>query len=273
MKGTLALFVCTVVGANSLRAQQDSQLNVGVRSQLDREKNTWNGKAWDGAKLREVPPVAEHGKVYGILLLQKAQEVSGKLVKPVDEAALKAELVRQMDSHGFTHAGSKRRPDILLTVIYGRAHLPNPYFTRDINVDNMGPVLETFVREGSKRDGGFGPDGITVTDPRISNRLLLDIGVRDKATRSQLEKLFILVRAWKNPTTPKEKPEVLWVATMLVDDPDHQDLNAIAKQMLEAGAPFFDKEIKGEEVEIMKPLPDGHVHVGTPEVVEPRKDR
>ena len=56
---------------------------------------------------------------------------------------------------------------------------------------------------------------------------------------------------------------------MIVDDPDHRDLNAIAAEMLAAGAPYFDKEIKEEEVDIYKPLPEGRVNVGAPEVVEP----
>jgi hypothetical protein len=37
--------------------------------------------------------------------------------------------------------------------------------------------------------------------------------------------------------------------------------------MLEAGSPYFDQEIKTEEVDVYKPLPDGHVNVGTAEVV------
>jgi hypothetical protein len=99
----------------------------------------------------------------------------------------------------------------------------------------------------------------------------MEPGFEAKATKASYEKLFILVRAWKYPPPPdpKQKPEVLWVTTMLVDDPDHRDLNVIAKQMLEAGAPYFDREIKGEEVDVYKPLPEGHVKVGTPEVVEP----
>jgi hypothetical protein len=58
---------------------------------------------------------------------------------------------------------------------------------------------------------------------------------------------------------------------MVVDDPDHRDLNASMAKMLEAGAPYFDKEPKGPEVDIYKPIPPGRVNVGTPEVVEPKK--
>jgi hypothetical protein len=63
---------------------------------------------------------------------------------------------------------------------------------------------------------------------------------------------------------------MLWKTVMCVDDPDHRDLNAIAAKMLEAGAPFFDKVIQDREATIFKPLPDGRVNVGTPEVVEPK---
>ena len=61
---------------------------------------------------------------------------------------------------------------------------------------------------------------------------------------------------------------MLWKTIMVVDDPDHRDLNAIAEKMLEAGAPYFDKEIREPEATIFKPLPDAHVNVGTPEVVD-----
>jgi hypothetical protein len=44
--------------------------------------------------------------------------------------------------------------------------------------------------------------------------------------------------------------------------------------MLAAGAPYFDKETKEEEAEISSPLPEGHVNVGTPEVIgDPLKPR
>ena len=58
---------------------------------------------------------------------------------------------------------------------------------------------------------------------------------------------------------------------MVVDDPEHRDLNAIAEKMLAAGAPYFGRELKEEEVDVYKPLPEGRVNVGTPEVVEPKK--
>lgn len=255
---------CVAVLSTLLHAQPENQLSVNVRSQLDRQKNTLNGKVWDGTRLKKIPDAPEHGKVYGILLMQPTKEVYRELVKPVDEAALKNELVRQMDSHGFQHAGPTRRPEILLVVTYGRSWLPNPYYSNEIDVDNTGPELNPNPFDGVH---GQQQAAAAVDDVNIANRLK-EIGAAGKATRSGFEKLFIMVRAWKNPTDPKEKPQVLWVCTMLVDDPDHLDLNTIAKQMLEAGTPFFDQEIKGVEAEIIKPLRDGHVNVGTPEVVQ-----
>jgi len=258
------LWVAAFVAAltTSALAQSGDQLVVGVRSQLDRQKNTQNGKLWDGTHLREVPSAPEHSKVYGLLAFQRVSEVNGKLVRPVDEAALKAELIRQLDAHGFQHAGPQRRPDILLTVVYGRSWLPNPYYVKNIDVDMMGPKLPDNPFSAKDDEGN-----VAVDDPKIAARLM-EPGAEEKASRSMLEKLFIMVRAWKNPTNPKEKPTILWVATMFVDDPNHEDLNVIAKRMLEAGAPFFDKEIPDVGVEIVKPLPEGHVKVGTPEVIE-----
>jgi len=46
-------------------------------------------------------------------------------------------------------------------------------------------------------------------------------------------------------------------------------LNAVAAKMLEAGAPYFDKEVLDPEVEVHKPLPEGRVNVGAPVVGEP----
>ena len=45
-------------------------------------------------------------------------------------------------------------------------------------------------------------------------------------------------------------------------------------QMLAAGAPYFDKEIKEEEIDVYRPISEGRVEVGTPEVIgDPLKPR
>ena len=63
----------------------------------------------------------------------------------------------------------------------------------------------------------------------------------------------------------------MWVATMAVDDPDHRDLNTVYKDMLAAGAQYFDREATEPEVEVFKPLPEGNVKIGTPTEVAPPK--
>jgi hypothetical protein len=163
-----------------------------------------------------------------------------------------------LDALGYHRVEPNQKPEILLTVIYGRSWLPNPYLTHGTDVDNMGPEDEPISQN------------ILLDNPSVVARLR-ETGVESQASKASFEKLFIIVRAWKYPSGPKEKPQALWVTTMLVDDPDHRDLNVIYKQLLDAGAPYFDQEIKGEEVDIMKPLPEGHVKVGSPEVVEPAK--
>ena len=55
---------------------------------------------------------------------------------------------------------------------------------------------------------------------------------------------------------------------MYIDDPDHRDFNQVASQLLAAGANYFDRETKEPEVNFTKPLPEGHVKVGSPRVLE-----
>ena len=264
---TLVILGGLILVRAPLPAQQyDNQLNVGVRTQLDRQKRVWEGVHSHKAA------VTEHGKVYGILMIQPTNSIR-KLVKPVSAVAIREELMCQLAAQGYHHVEPGQKPEILVSVIYGRSNLPNPYLTNTINVDTMGPEYETSVRDyESDKSMPSAPQGIVINDPNLAARLSIP-SVSHKATKASFEKLFILVRAFKYPPPPDltKKPEVLWVTTMYVDDPDHRDLNVIVKQMLEAGAPYFDREIKDEEVEILKPLPAGHVKVGTPEVVQPKK--
>lgn len=250
---TIALLLAVIA-----RAQSASELDVGVRTQLDRNK-----KLPDGRRAHELHAAVEHGKIYGFLLMQPVNSRE-PLVKPVDKQIILRELTRQLEAHGYHHVALNQKPEILLTVIYGRSWLPNPYYIENIDVDNMGPEEIPFAQEIQDKN-----TGVAMDNPQMLARLM-EAGGRSKATKAAYEKLFIIVRAWRYPAHPKDKPEVLWVTTMLVDDPDHRDLNVLAASMLEAGAPYFDREIKGEEVDVYKPLPEGHVKLGTPEVVEPK---
>ncbi len=96
-------------------------------------------------------------------------------------------------------------------------------------------------------------------------------GMEAKIQKASYEKLFIEVKAWKYPTDSSEKPRVMWTTLMNVDDPDHRDLNGIFKEMLAAGAPYFDRAVDEAEVDVYKPLPEGNVKVGTAVEVAPVK--
>ncbi len=101
------------------------------------------------------------------------------------------------------------------------------------------------------------------------------LGLDEKSTRIYAgSKLAIGVQAWEYPPgkDPKHRVKLLWKTTAYVDDGEHRDLNTISLKMLESAAPYFDQHIQREhEVVVNIPssreLPEGHVKVGTPEVV------
>ena len=259
----LSLIASFAVGWLPLQAQQDTDgLKVGVQSKLDRQKHIWNGAH---SKKMENPP--EHGKIYAILVIQPTASLR-KLIKRVNAADIRDELVKQLERNGYHHVAPGQKPEIVLWVSYGRSWMPTPYAT-EVDVDNMAPQ---FLKPGLPvmSTDPDDPPHYAIDDPGLASEISLPRNSH-RATELSYEKLFIMVRAFKYPPPPdpKQKPEALWVAMMYVDDPVHRDLNLVFKQMLEAGAPLFDKEIKDYEATIWKPLPEGHVKVGTPEVVQP----
>ena len=94
-------------------------------------------------------------------------------------------------------------------------------------------------------------------------------GYEAKIQKAAAEKLYVRVTGWKYPADPKAKARMLWQTTMVVNDPDRWNLNAVAGGMLAAGAPYFDREIAEHELEVSPPVPEGHVNLGAPEVVQP----
>ena len=205
------------------------------------------------------PGEGGHGKIYGVLAVSPI-DTGEKLVKPVDANRLLEALNKKMAANGFNLVVKGKKPEILLTVSYGRAYLPNPY----------------------TRDTGQITTGVDAT-PTMSINGAMPLQLYDAKTpgwesnlqKNQFEKLYIRVTAWSFPTDQQPKPKMLWKTIMVVDDPDHRDLNTAMAKMLEAGAPYFDKEPKGPEVNIYKPIPEGRVNVGTPEVVDapaPKKE-
>lgn len=226
------------------RAQESGDgLNISIRSGIDlAEKH----------KRDQDPAYAADPTRGRIFFLAHIQEEKGarKLVKEVDAIAMAQELTRQLEAQGFHAAMPGQKPEIVVTVKYGRGYLPNPYTNAEID---------------KQHTGLSNSDGIQVW--RTHDKF---VGLQERTIRAMQETLIIQVRAWEYPPPkdPKQKEVLLWMTTMHVDDPDHRDLNEIEAKMLAAGAPHFDRHIgKESEIIVRTAAPEGHVKVGTPEVV------
>ena len=251
-----------------IQAGQASELDIGVRTEVvDKPESKLFGKA---------PPTPEHSKLFGIIAVLMIRS-DDKLVKPVDANLLAALATKELEARGFHRNPKGQKPDILISILYGRGMLRNPYLAnageRYGNSENSGSnmVMEQERDQdpsAPQHVGGGATSVVSVTDPTQGLKEK-SIGFEEKLQRASYEKLYLRVQAWRYPTDRKSKPKELWNTTILVDDPEHRDLNTIAGEMFAAGAPYFDKEIKDEEVYVTRPLPDGRVQVGTPEVVEP----
>ena len=252
----MSVLGCLGLTGNAEGADFENLYEVGVRSAVaDQPAST---------SIKSVPSeAAEHLRIYGILAVQPIESAEA-LVKPVDAQRLMDLVRRGLDMHGFLPVEKGQRPEILITVQYGRGWLPNPYMgntqTADANSSSIAGIFH-------------GPDPSAVRTILGSTEQLMDEvvpGHEAKLQKATFEKLFVLVEAWPYPTDPKVKPKILWRTTMITDDPDHRDLNVIAARMIAAGAPYFGKEIREGEIDVSNPVAEGHVKVGTPKVVEPK---
>ena len=243
-----ALLLGLVVDSGLARETAESApaaVEIGVRSSVDQR--------WQG--VRKLGPI-EHGKVYLIASLNEAPS-AGKLVQPVDEAGLLAQLRQVLNSRGFRESASGETPDVVLTLLYGRGHLRNPYLANidgDIASDSLVPTAGESLWAAS-------------VNPRLYDKRQWGY-YEHKLMAAQKEKLFIRVTAWKFPGDRKEKPAELWKTTMVVDEPDRHDLNELYPKMLAAGAHFFDRHVKEEEVTIATPLKEGTVRLGPLNILE-----
>ena len=231
------------------RAQQNSAgLDINVRS----------GVNWDEQQKREHDPAYGQNSKRGrsFYLVRVSEEKTGeRLVAPIDAGALAQQVAAQLEAHGFHAIKPGQKPDVVITVKYGRGLLSNPYTHSEDDKEHTG-LSDT---------GGM---QIWPTHDRF-------VGLNERLIRMSYEKLFVQVRAWEYPppADPKKKEKLLWMTTMFVDDPDHRDLNQIAGKMLEQGAPSFDRHIgREQEVIINTAAPEGRVNVGPVEVVkDPKK--
>jgi len=197
-------------------------------------------------------PYREHGRTYAVISFDQVKSDS-PLARAVNQVALYREFQKALATHGFHEPAPGAQPAVLLTVLYGRGWLHNPYLDQevetassDFGVPTYTASVEQLIRERSTP------------------------GYADKTISANAEKLFIAVIAWKFPASPKDKPQKIWRTVMIADDPD-QDLNLIADKLLAAGAGYFDHPIEQEEVTISSRVATGHVEVGTPTVVDPAK--
>jgi hypothetical protein len=251
------------VGCPGLIAGAHAQdADIGVRSKVMDKDLQW------GHKTRS-PEEGGHSKTFAIVAIDEVKSAY-RLVKPVNQENILNQLYEQLLANGFKPHAKDTKPDILLAVSYGRGEMQNPYFRGQGEIGGFAaPVLP-------------GPDGTTpilisdATSETLTGTVQIGQTVFDSKTpgheaklqKAGFEKLFIRVTAFAYPTDPKAKPRMLWKTIIVADDPDHRDLNAIAAEMLKAGAPYFDKDIKTPEIEFPPGVPRGKVNVGAPEVVE-----
>ncbi len=225
---------------------------VNIRTSVEREYTLFSKK-----------PAVVHSKLCALAWIKSTKGISeADLIRPVDENALLQELKNALVARGFREPEAGKVPDIVLTVLYGRSTLKNPYDEAWIAVaggqlgaGNSGPGPVGPVQNYSSTSGGGGA-------PEVSGGMELMMADRSPGGNSAKriaaggEKVFISVTAWEYPGFfPKGKPKQLWRTTMVVDDPG-MDLNEIGGKMLAVGSAYFDREIREKEISIPSTLAD-----------------
>jgi len=223
----------------AIASSEDSPLSIAVRSEIDRPFEGW-GKA----------AIKEHGKAYILASISEGRSEQ-MLVMPVDEAALLDILRGELTKRGFKEV-TDTKPEIILTVIYGRGYLQNPYLDGALLNEWMDPPIVTLSMANVKLLGKR-----------------QEYGFEEKMQNANQEKLFIRITAWAYPAdlTPKKpggkvNPKELWHTTMITDDPGHRDLNQFMKKLLAAGSKFFDREMDDYEELLDTDLPEGVIYYG-----------
>lgn len=221
------------------RNSHEITLDIDVRSAVDRPFEGWRKAA-----------VKPNGRIYAIVAVSDA---SGpvKLVRPVDQGEVLRHLRAELDRRDFREIEAGERPEILLTVHYGRGFLRNPFLDDVMFDESSDPPTATIT--------GMPTQLIRKKEYRFEERL----------QKANFEKLFIRVTAWEYPDPGakaklprKVKPRALWKTDMIVDDPANRDLNRFIKEMFAAGGPWFDRAMDKEEVTVSTDIPEGKVIIG-----------
>ena len=243
-----------------LAVSSPNEFSIGIRSGVDLAVKSRQQRETEQADPSHKKPV------YALVWVREAPD-GQKLIKPVNARAIGEKLMQVLDAQGFRRFKPGQKPDIIIGAKYCRAELPNPYSFQIGHPDKKrGGITE----QANPVLDNLSDSGHVVARPPFFEPMT---GVVEKSQRGNLEKLIIIVVAWKYPPPADPKAEIkpLWRSTMAVDDPDHRDLNAVAAKMLEAGAPFFDRELTEPEITISQPLPEGHVTLGEIKVIEDPK--
>src|ERR1019366_2827997 len=109
------LLVAVLAGPvpTALAVESEPPLSIGVQSAVTH---------------LDAPQSRPGGRLYAILAVQQFKS-EVRLVKPVDEMRLTRHLVAALDSRSFHLADDQQKPEILLTVQYGRGWQKNPYLS------------------------------------------------------------------------------------------------------------------------------------------------
>jgi hypothetical protein len=199
-----------------------------------------------------------------------------KLVRPVGASTLQGVyemLQEKLEAQGYVGVHDPVHPEVLITIQYGRGYLPNPYTVGASTASMSAGALAAGASGGrsegtSKMSGDSGP---TVSQRGEMNQMRrFEPNYESKMQFAGREKLFFTIAAWNFASMQKGAKRVrYWTTTVLVDDPDHRDLNGIYAQMIAASAAFFNRRIDKEEIEVSAKIRDGRVEVGIPRIVEP----
>jgi len=245
----LALAFCSICTATT--SDTNLPLDIQVRSEVDRPFKGWG---------REEKK--DHGKVYLIAAISEARSEQ-QLVLPLKEEILLQHLRQELSKRGFREYSKEEPPEIILTILYGRGYLENPYLSDAMYNEMFNPPISTILAGNAKQ---------------LMRQKEFDF--ENKLQAANFEKLFIRVTAWANPSDlPEAKPgknkknKILWKTTMVTDDPKHRDLNQFVDKLLAAGSNFFDQEIEKNEAFVRTDLPEGYVNIGDAKVMPDHQER
>ncbi|MCX6945515.1 MAG: hypothetical protein NT173_12300 [Opitutales bacterium] len=127
-----------LAGGRLAAAEGENTFPINVRAVVDRPFKGFG-----------VEPLHEHGKSYAIVSIKQIDNPTNRLARPVNEFALLKNLRHVLATHGFREAPANTRPEIILTVLYGRGWLRNPYLD-DSMIDELSGGIDGISAGGAR---------------------------------------------------------------------------------------------------------------------------